>query len=283
VFSDERSTLKVSRDFIIKMWRRLGQAGIGIVLLLPGVWGCDRTNQDSSTSQSPSLGPRDGIGQRLGTDVTAQPSRTRDAPQEDIPKIVAFGDSLTAGAGISAEESYPAQLQRRLDENGYRYRVINAGVSGDTTAGGLRRIDWVLKSRPKIVILELGGNDGLRGLSLDQMRDNLDRIVQRVQATGASVILTGMKLPLNYGEAYRSTFESVYSELAQAHRLTLMPFFLEGVGSQTTLNQADGIHPTGKGYRVVVNNLWPVLAPLLTKDSELRPTQDGKASASAGG
>ena len=266
------------------MWRQLRQAGlgIGIVLLIPGVWGCDRTNSESSTSQSPSTGPRDGIGQRLGKDVTAQPSRNREAPQEDVPKIVAFGDSLTAGAGISAEESYPAELQRRLDASGYRYRVVNAGVSGDTTAGGLRRIDWVLRSRPKIVILELGGNDGLRGLSLDQMRDNLDRIVQRIQATGASVILTGMKLPLNYGEAYRSKFESVYSELAQAHRLTLMPFFLEGVGAQTTLNQADGIHPTGNGYRVVVNNLWPVLKPLLRKDSE-HSTQGDKAAASAEG
>ena len=114
------------------MWRQLRQAGlgIGIVLLIPGVWGCDRTNSESSTSQSPSTGPRDGIGQRLGTDVTAQPSRTREAPQEDVPKIVAFGDSLTAGAGISAEESYPAELQRRLDASGYRYRVVNAVLGG---------------------------------------------------------------------------------------------------------------------------------------------------------
>ena len=143
------------------MWRQLRQAGlgIGIVLLIPGVWGCDRTNSDLSTSQSPSTGPRDGIGQRLGKDVTAQPSRTREAPQEDVPKIVAFGDSLTAGAGISAEESYPAELQRRLDASGYRYRVVNAGVSGDTTAGGLRRIDWVPKAKNRV--LELGGNDGL--------------------------------------------------------------------------------------------------------------------------
>ena len=232
------------------MWRQLRQAGlgIGIVLLIPGVWGCDRTNSESSTSQSPPTGPRDGIGQRLGTDVTAQPSRNREAPQEDVPKIVAFGDSLTAGAGISAEESYPAELQRRLDASGYRYRVVNAGVSGDTTAGGLRRIDWVLRSRPKIVILELGGNDGLRGLSLDQMRDNLDRIVQRIQATGASVILTGMKLPLNYGEAYRSKFESVYSELAQAHRLTLMTSLRQIQGEP--LKQLTGL-PTTKAVRAL--------------------------------
>src|SRR6476646_6663513 len=119
------------------------------------------------------------------------------------PRIVAFGDSLTAGLGVAAEEAYPARLQRRLDEQGLRYRVINAGVSGDTTAGGLRRVDWVLKSRPQIVILELGGNDGLRGLSLDQMHDNLDDIIQRLQAAGVKVILAGMKLPLNYGEEYR--------------------------------------------------------------------------------
>jgi acyl-CoA thioesterase-1 len=211
----------------------------------------------------------------MGTDVTTQPGLAREPAREELPKIVAFGDSLTAGAGIPAEDSYPAQLQRRLNESGYRYRVINAGVSGDTTAGGLRRLDWVLKSRPQIVIVELGGNDGLRGLSLDHMRDNLDRIIQRLQSADVTVILAGMKLPLNYGNDYRSQFEAVYGELAQAHRLALMPFFLEGVGAQTTLNQADGIHPTGEGYRVIVDHLWPVLKPLLGKG--VRATFDGSA------
>lgn len=193
--------------------------------------------------------------------VARQPSR------EDVPCIVAFGNSLTAGAGIRAEESYPSQLQRRLDDSGYRYRVINAGVSGDTTAGALRRVDWVLKSRPQIVIIELGANDGLRGLPLDQMHNNLEAIIRRVQAAGAKVILAGMKLPLNYGEEYRSRFEAVYTQLAQTHHIALMPFFLEGVGAQAKLNQDDGIHPTGDGYRIIVNHLWPVLTPLLAEAS----------------
>jgi acyl-CoA thioesterase-1 len=202
-----------------------------------------------------------------------QPGLAREPAREEWPKIVAFGNSLTAGAGIPAEESYPSQLQRRLDETGYRYRVINAGVSGDTTAGGLRRVDWVLKSQPQVVVLELGANDGLRGLSLAQMYDNLDAIIRRVEAAGAKVILAGMKLPLNYGEEYRSQFEAAYRRLAQAHHIALIPFFLEGVGAQARLNQADGIHPTGDGYRVIVDNLWPVLTPFLTHAPQM--TLDG--------
>lgn len=235
-----------------------------MLLLLFSTIGCGQTQTESSSSEpSVTQTPRDGIGSRLGTDVTTQPSLNRAVPQEEVPKILAFGDSLTAGAGVAAEESYPAQLQRRLDKSGYRYRVINAGVSGDTTAGGVRRIDWALKGRPQIVIIELGGNDGLRGLSLDQMHDNLERIVGRARSSGAAVILAGMKLPLNYGDAYRSQFEAVYGQVARAHHVALMPFFLEGVGAQAALNQADGIHPTAEGYRLVVEHLWPVLEPLL--------------------
>jgi acyl-CoA thioesterase I len=203
-----------------------------------------------------------------------QPRLAREPAREDVPKIVAFGDSLTAGAGVPAEQSYPAQLQRRLDRNRYRYRVINAGVSGDTTAGGLRRVDWVLKNRPQVVILELGGNDGLRGLSLEEMQNNLERIIQRLQDAGATVILAGMKLPLNYGDDYRTRFEAVYERLAHAHRVTFMPFFLEGVGADAALNQADGIHPTGEGYRIIVDHLWPVLSPLLLGQS-VRSEADG--------
>jgi acyl-CoA thioesterase I len=243
---------------------------LALVLLLPNLWSCEQASSDlpSASSSSSSQAPRDGIGQRLGADVTTQPGLAREPARDELPKIVAFGNSLTAGAGIPPGESYPAHLQRRLDQSGYRYRVINAGVSGETTAGGLRRVDWMLKSRPQIVILELGGNDGLRGLSLDHMYDNLDAMIQRVQAAGAHVILAGLKLPLNYGEEYRAGFEAVYARLAQAHHVTLMPFFLEGVGAQANLNQADGIHPTGDGYRVIVDHLWPVLQPLLTHASQ---------------
>lgn len=183
---------------------------------------------------------------------------------------MAFGDSLTAGLGVSSEESYPFQLQQRLDEAGYRYRVINAGVSGETTAGGLRRVFWVLSSKPTIVILELGGNDGLRGLEVKDTRSNLEQIIQRLQAAGVTVVLAGMKLPPNYGADYTARFAAIYPELARTYRLAYMPFFMEGVATQAVLNQADGIHPTGAGYRVIVENLMRTLEPLLAKESTTR-------------
>jgi len=182
---------------------------------------------------------------------------------DDRPRIVAFGDSLTAGLGVAAEEAYPARLQRRLDEQRFRYRVINAGVSGDTTAGGLRRVDWVLKSRPDLVILELGGNDGLRGLNLDQTKANLERIIKRCQDASVTVILAGMKLPPNYGAEYTKGFEAIYPALAKQYRLTLIPFFLDGVAGSATLNQADGIHPTSEGYRIIADKVLETMKPLL--------------------
>jgi acyl-CoA thioesterase I len=183
--------------------------------------------------------------------------------EEDRPRIVAFGDSLTAGLGVAAEQAYPARLQRRLDEQGLRYRVINAGVSGDTTAGGLRRVDWVLKSRPDLVILELGANDGLRGLNLDETKSNLERIIKRCQEASVTVILAGMKLPPNYGTEYTKGFEAIYPALAKQYRLTLIPFFLEGVAGSASLNQADGIHPTGEGYRIIADKILETVKPLL--------------------
>jgi len=182
---------------------------------------------------------------------------------DDRPRIVAFGDSLTAGLGVAPEEAYPARLQRRLDEQRFRYRVINAGVSGDTTAGGLRRVDWVLKSRPDLVILELGGNDGLRGLNLDQTKANLERIIKRCQDASVTVILAGMKLPPNYGAEYTKGFEAIYPALAKQYRLTLIPFFLDGVAGSATLNQADGIHPTSEGYRIIADKVLETVKPLL--------------------
>lgn len=179
------------------------------------------------------------------------------------PRIVAFGDSLTAGLGVPAEESYPAQLQRSLDALGYSYRVVNAGVSGDTTAGGLRRVPWILTNKPDVVILELGANDGLRGLSVDQTRHNLREIIQRLQEAGVGVVLAGMKLPPNYGQDYLARFEGIYPSLAKEYRLPLIPFFLDGVGGSPSLNQADGIHPTAKGYALVVEQVLKILGPLL--------------------
>ena len=205
-----------------------------------------------------------------GTSVDARPGGTAPPPsnvsirpEERI--LVAFGDSLTAGLGVTPSEAYPAQLQEKLLLAGYQYRVVNAGVSGETTAGALRRVDWVLKSKPEIVILELGGNDGLRGLNLKETRANLAQIIERLLAGGAKVLLAGMRLPPNYGPAYTDAFQTLYVDLAKQYDVPLIPFFLEGVATRTALNQADGIHPTSTGYTIVVNTLWPVLEPLLKK------------------
>jgi acyl-CoA thioesterase-1 len=180
------------------------------------------------------------------------------------PVIVAFGDSLTAGFGVRPEDAYPALLQSRLRDAGYPHRVVNAGVSGDTTAGGLRRVDWALKLKPTIVILELGANDGLRGQPVATIQANLDQLVRRFQAAGAHVLLVGMRLPPNYGW-YADQFARVYAQVARQTGVTLMPFFLDGVGGDPQLNQLDGIHPTAEGYGRVVERLWPHLEPLLRR------------------
>jgi len=183
---------------------------------------------------------------------------------------VAFGDSLTAGLGVSAEETYPARLQGKLDAKGYHYSVINAGVSGDTTAGGVRRVEWILKSRPWVVILELGANDGLRGIDPDETRANLERIIQRLQTAGVRVVLAGMKLPPNYGRDHTGRFEAIYPELARKYHLVLIPFFLEGVAAERGLNQADGIHPTGAGYQIIVDQLLPLLEGVIAEEKGVR-------------
>lgn len=193
----------------------------------------------------------------------AEPGSPSGPASTEIPRIVAFGDSLTAGLGVATEESYPAQLQRRLDGAGLRYRVINAGVSGDTTAGGLRRVAWVLKSKPRIVILELGGNDGLRGLSLKETKTNLEQIIRQFRNASVTVVLAGMKLPPNYGTDYTAGFESIYLSLAKQYHLPLIPFFLDGVAGSVSLNQADGIHPTGEGYRIIAEGIFTAVRPLL--------------------
>ncbi len=185
---------------------------------------------------------------------------------DNRPRIVALGDSLTAGLGVPPDESYPSRLQRRLDKSDYSYRVINAGVSGDTSAGALRRLNWVLKSQPSIVIIELGANDGLRGQPVKNIYENLRQIIQGLQEAGVTVLLTGMMIPPNYGAAYTSQFNEMYAKLADEFHIAFMPFFLEGVAAHRALNQADGIHPTGEGYGIIIDNLFEVLEPLLKAD-----------------
>jgi acyl-CoA thioesterase-1 len=184
-------------------------------------------------------------------------------PDDTRPVILAFGDSLTAGYGLAPEEAYPALLQQRLDERGYRYRVVNAGVSGETTAGGLRRLEWSLAERVELVILALGANDGLRGQPVPEMRQNLIQMIELIQARKARVILAGMEAPPNLGPEYTQAFRAVYPELARRYRLPLIPFLLEGVAGLPELNQADGIHPNLTGEKRLVENVWRVLEPLL--------------------
>jgi acyl-CoA thioesterase-1 len=241
---------------------------LGVLAISAGICfsGCEQDLERSPTSSSRSL-PGAGMVHGVASPRLDEVPDDRLKPERDqAPKIVAFGDSLTAGFGVTPAESYPAQLQRRLDEAGYRYRVVNAGVSGETTAGGLRRVDWILRSQPSIVILELGANDGLRGFDPALVRANLEHIIAKLQAAGVRIVLAGMKLPPNYGVEYTSRFTAIYPDLARKHQLSYMPFFLEGVGAQPTLNQPDGIHPTAPGYRIIVDHLMPVLQPLLEKD-----------------
>jgi acyl-CoA thioesterase-1 len=185
---------------------------------------------------------------------------------EELPTIVAFGDSLTAGYGLNPDDSYTVLLQQKLDKQGYRYRVVNAGVSGDTSAGGARRIDWALQpGKVKFLILELGGNDGLRGLPVAEMRKNLARIIERAQARGATVVLAGMEAPPNLGAEYTREFRQTFRDLAKQYKTALIPFVLEGVGGHAELNQPDGIHPNAEGEKIFTENVWQTLEPLLTK------------------
>jgi len=178
---------------------------------------------------------------------------------------VATAATMSLAEPLTAAALGVALLGERLKREGYDYRVINAGVSGDTTAGGLRRVDWALRLKPEIVILELGVNDALRGQKLTAVRANLDQLVSRFQAAGARVLVAGMRLPPNYGERYAEDFHRLYGDVARARNAPLMPFFLAGVGAVAHLNQADGIHPTAEGYVIVVDRLWPHLVPLLRK------------------
>jgi acyl-CoA thioesterase-1 len=182
---------------------------------------------------------------------------------DDRPVIVAFGDSLTAGLGVDERSSYPAVLQRELDARGYRYRVVNAGVSGDTSGGGVARVEDVLAYRPRIVILELGANDGLRGLPVATTRANLEQIIQTLQRGGARVVLAGMTLPPNYGADYVHSFERVFVDLSKEYNLPRIPFLLEGVAAHPYLMQSDGLHPNAAGQRIVAKNVLQVLEPLL--------------------
>jgi acyl-CoA thioesterase-1 len=179
------------------------------------------------------------------------------------PEILAFGDSLIAGLGLPVGQAFPARLEARLKADGLNIHIVNAGNSGDTTAAGLARLDWSLADKPDLVILELGGNDTLRGIDPTVVRANLDAMIIKIQASGAKLLLAGMRSLANWGDDYRLQFERIYPELARAHGVTLYPFFLEGVAMDPTLNQPDGIHPNERGVAALVDRIAPYVAKLI--------------------
>jgi acyl-CoA thioesterase-1 len=182
------------------------------------------------------------------------------------PVVLVVGDSLSAGYGVAVDATWVALLQKRLAAQGYGYRVVNASISGDTTGGARTRLPRALElHKPAIVILELGGNDGLRGLPLRQVRENFEFLIERSQAAGARVVLVGMRMPPNYGAAYADGFHALYGELAQRYDAPLLGFFLEGVALDDKLMQPDGIHPTAAAQPRLLDNLWPVLSQVLEK------------------
>jgi len=200
---------------------------------------------------------------------TAQAPAASPTPAENVPKIVAFGDSLTAGYGLSPKESYPALLQKMLDADGFKYEVVNAGESGGTSAGGVRRIDWALGAgNVRFLILELGANDFLRGQPVAETRKNLAAIIERAQSRNVQVLLAGMLTTTEFGRDYELEIRDAYRSLADEYKVTLIPFFLEGVAGIDRLNQQDRIHPNAEGTRLVASNVYRHLRPMLEREGK---------------
>ncbi len=187
------------------------------------------------------------------------------------PKVILFlGNSLSAGFGVDPSQAFPALIQKKIEEKKLNYKVINAGLSGETSAGGLRRIDWLLKQKVDVLLLELGGNDGLRGISTQTMQSNLQAIIDRAKAKypDIKIVIAGMQAPPNLGAEYTSAFKAVFPELAKKNRAALIPFLLEGVGGNPKLNLPDGIHPTAEGHKIIAETVWKTLEPILMAQNE---------------
>lgn len=219
-------------------------ATVGLIFLAIILSGCAAAQKRSSASANrPLIKPDVAIGK---------------------PKIVAFGDSLTAGFGLTENESYPYLLQQKLKADGYDYEVVNAGISGDTSLGGLERINWVLgMDNVKILVLELGANDLLRGIPVAKMRANLDAIIAKAQAKGIKVLLCGMLAPPTMGQQYQRDYTATFPELADEHKTAFLPFILENIALKKELNQADGIHPNAEGEKIMTDNVYKALKPML--------------------
>ena len=215
--------------------------------------GVERSSDGPASSRTPSE----------ETSVSPETSPPAHGAVVTTPRIVALGDSLTAGLGIPPEDAYPAVLQRKLKESGHAIEVINAGVSGDTSADGLRRAGWALEGDVRLLILALGANDGLRGLPPRQMKDNLQGVIHRARQRAIPVLLVGMEAPPNYGEQYTAEFRQVFQDLARENKLGLVPFLLDGIAGVAELNQSDGIHPTRAGAARIADHLWPAVEKMI--------------------
>jgi acyl-CoA thioesterase-1 len=220
-----------------------------LIALTALLWACGKKEAAPATAQAPAP-------------VPAAPAPAP-AAADSRPAIVVFGDSISAGFGLDAGQSFPDLLQKDLDNRGIAYRVVNFGVSGDTTQDGLARLQMALAAQPKIVVLELGGNDGLRGIPASITKTNLAQMIEAFQGAGARVVLAGMTLPPNYGATFISRFEAVYKDLAAQYKVTLIPFLLQGVGGHDEYMQRDGLHPNAEGARKVEAIVMQALGPLV--------------------
>jgi acyl-CoA thioesterase-1 len=223
--------------------------------------GCSRSPRDAANEVS------DPVAQSARSSAVEVSSGSRPFDSHELaqgrPRVVFLGNSLTAGYGLPKEQSVPSLIQKRLDAEGYNVEVVNQGVSGDTSAGGVSRLDWSLSGDVRVLVLELGGNDGLRGLPIETTKQNLAQIITTAKQRGVRVLLTGMEAPPSHGPAYTSQFRQLFRDLADEHDVAFMPFFLEGVAGDSALNQADGIHPTAEGAAIVERTLWKSLKPIL--------------------
>jgi len=210
--------------------------------------GCNNNSKDAGSKQ------KDAVGNTAAIDSS-----------KEKKTIVFFGNSLTAGYGVDPSEAYPALIQNIIDSLHLNYKVINAGVSGETSAGGNGRIDWILREPVDVFVLELGGNDGLRGIPLSETKKNLQAIIKKVRSKypEAKIILEGMQIPPNMGQQYATEFKNIYPHIAKEDTVAIVPFLLKDVGGDAKLNQADGIHPTAEGHKIVAKNVWNVLKDLL--------------------
>ena len=236
------------------MFLRISAARSLVILVLGLLAGCS----DRSGPESPAPAPPAAVAGNAPADPAAAPAR---------PRIVAFGDSLTAGLGLLEQQAYPAIIQRKIDEAGYQFEVVNAGLSGDTSAGGLRRLDWAVEGDVRVLIVSFGGNDGLRGLPVEQMKKNLSAIIQKARERNIVVILAGMEAPPNFGQEYAASFRQAFRDVALAEKVLFIPFLLDKVAGRSDLNQADGIHPNQQGAQAIADTVWAVLEPLLDQMS----------------